>query len=409
MNLEQIMDDVQKPHSEVAPGATGPRADRPTIPEIRPQAPASPAHLQPDHQTSGNPPIELDLAFHGSARDYFRVWIVNLCLSLVTLGIFSAWAKVRKKRYMYSHTTLGGTPFQYLARPEPILKGRIIAVGGFILYYLSSHFVTTLFPYVMAAGMVAAPWVLSRSAAFKARYSAFRNMTFYFDGTYWQASKALYAWGIVPAFVVASVLSTMGHMVPLGIVSAVFSFHFPWFLRRIKAYIVEHTAYGGIRSDFTATGGQFFGVYFTSGLIVLAIAIPAVVIATVIFRGNNNLQVFSFFVSAPIYVGYVIAYAFVKARGGNISWNHIGIGSLYFKSTLRTGDLVKLYITNALGIIVSLGMLIPWAVIRTLRYRAEQMRVLYTGPLTQFRGSEKRKVAAAGAEAIDIFDLDIAL
>ena len=40
----------------------------------------------------------LPLAFHGSARDYFRIWIVNLCLTLLTLGIFSAWAKVRKKR-----------------------------------------------------------------------------------------------------------------------------------------------------------------------------------------------------------------------------------------------------------------------------------------------------------------------
>jgi uncharacterized membrane protein YjgN (DUF898 family) len=409
MNLEQIMDDDRKPHSEVAPRATGPRADRPTIPEIRPHAPASVAQPQPARQTAEIPPTELDLAFHGSARDYFRIWIVNLCLSLVTLGIFSAWAKVRKKRYMYSHTTLGGTPFQYLARPEPILKGRIIAVGGFILYYLSSHFVTTLFPYVMTAGMVAAPWVLSRSAAFKARYSAFRNMTFYFDGTYWGAFKTLYAWGIVPAFVVASVLSTMGHMVPLGIASAVFSFHFPWFLRRINAYIVEHTAYGGKKGDFSATGGQFFGVYFTSGLIILAIAVPAIVIISVIFRSANNFQLFAFLVTLPVYLGYVIGYAFVKARSGNIAWNHIRIGSLYFKSTLRTGDLVKLYITNAIGIIASLGLLIPWAVIRTLRYRVEKMRVLHTGTLTQFRGSEKRNVAAAGAEAIDIFDLDLAL
>lgn len=364
---------------------------------------------QPGPQTATAAPSELDLTFHGSARDYFRIWIVNLCLSLLTLGVFSAWAKVRKKRYMYSQTTLGGTPFQYLARPEPILKGRIIAVIGFSLYYLSSHFITTLFPYVMAAGVAAAPWVLSRSAGFNARYSAFRNMTFHFDGSYWGAFKTLYAWGILPAFLVGTVLSTMGHMATLGIASVVFSFHFPWFLRRIKAYVVEHTAYGGIKGDFSATGGQFFSVYFTSGLIVMAVAVPAVVITTFIFRSKMNVQFYTLLVTLPIYLGYVIAYAFVKARSGNISWNHIRIGTLYFKSTLRTGDLIKLYITNAMGIIVSLGLLIPWAVIRTVRYRAEQMRVLHSGQLTQFKGSEKRNVAAAGAEAIDIFDMDIAL
>lgn len=358
---------------------------------------------------AGRGPVELALFFNGRSRDYFRIWIVNLCLSLVTLGIFSAWAKVRKKRYLYSHTTLGGTPFQYLARPEPILKGRIIAIVGFGLYYISSHFIASLFPFVMVAGMVAAPWVLSRSAGFNARYSAFRNMTFHFDGTYWEAFKALYAWGIVPAFVVGMVLSSRGHMATLGVASVVFSFHFPWFLRRIKAYIVEHTVYGGKKGEFTATGGQFFGVYFTSGLIVMAIAIPTTIIATLFLRSDNNVESIALIVSLPVYAGYVIAYAFVKARSGNISWNNIRLGSLEFKSTLRTGDLIKLYISNAIGIIFSLGLLIPWAVIRTIRYRAEQMRVMHTGSLTQFRGSEKRSVAAAGAEAIDIFDLDIAL
>ena len=409
MHLERNMDNVRKLQPDTAPRAIEPRMDRPTIPEIQPPDPSSFRPIQPGRPSADNPPDELDLCFHGNARDYFRIWVVNLCLSLVTLGIFSAWAKVRKKRYMYAHTTLGGTPFQYLARPEPILKGRIIAVIGFSLYYLSSHFITTLFPYVMAAGMVAAPWVLSRSAGFKARYSAFRNMTFSFDGSYWGACKALYAWGILPAFIVGTVLSTMGHKATLGVASVVFSFHFPWFLRRINAYIVEHTAFGGKKGEFSATGGQYFGVYFTSGLIILAIAIPAIVIMTIIFRSGNNFQIFAILVTLPIYLGYVIAYAFVKARSGNISWNHIRVGSLYFKSTLRTGDLVKLYITNAIGIIVSLGLLIPWAVIRTLRYRVEKMRVLHTGSLTQFRGSEKRNVAAAGSEAIDIFDMDLAL
>lgn len=390
------MDDVKK-------------TDRSTFPTAPPLAISSSEPPQPGLPRTGNAPTELDLAFHGSARDYFRIWIVNLCLSLVTLGIFSAWAKVRKKRYMYSHTTLGGTPFQYLAQPGPILKGRIIAAIGFALYYLSSHFIATLFPYVMAAGMAAAPWVLSRSAGFNARYSAYRNMTFHFNGSYVGAFKALYAWGIVPAFVVGMVLSTRGHLLTMGIVSVVFSFHFPWFLRRIKAFIVEHTVYGGQKGAFSATGGQFFGVYFTSGLIVMAIAVPTIVIATFIFRSNIGAQSFTVMVMLPIYAGYVMGYAYVKARGGNLSWNNIRLGSLCFKSTLHTGDLIKLYITNAVGIMVSLGLLIPWAVIRTTRYRVEQMRVLHTGSLAQFKGSEKRTVTAAGAEAIDIFDMDIAL
>ena len=35
--------------------------------------------------------------FHGNGAEYFRIWIVNFLLTLLTLGVYSAWAKVRKK------------------------------------------------------------------------------------------------------------------------------------------------------------------------------------------------------------------------------------------------------------------------------------------------------------------------
>ena len=50
------------------------------------------------------PPDEYRLQFTGSGADYFRIWIVNLFLTIVTLGIYAAWAKVRTRQYFYSHT-----------------------------------------------------------------------------------------------------------------------------------------------------------------------------------------------------------------------------------------------------------------------------------------------------------------
>ena len=114
------------------------------------------------------------------------------------MGIFSAWAKVRKKRYLYSSVTLDGTPFQYLGQPGPILKGRIVAAAVFALYYTGNHFLPVLLPYVVGGAALLAPWVIVRSAAFNARYSAFRNMTWRFDGTYWGAVKQLHGWGLIP-------------------------------------------------------------------------------------------------------------------------------------------------------------------------------------------------------------------
>lgn len=66
--------------------------------------------------------------FSGRGAEFFGIWIVNVLLTIVTLGIYSAWAKVRTTQYFYGHTKVDGHSFRYLATPIQILKGRIIAV-----------------------------------------------------------------------------------------------------------------------------------------------------------------------------------------------------------------------------------------------------------------------------------------
>ncbi len=74
----------------------------------------------PEHAAAADvPPVlrEHALEFHGTGGEYFRIWIVNIFLTIVTLGIYSAWAKVRTQRYFASITRLDGASFAYLAKP----------------------------------------------------------------------------------------------------------------------------------------------------------------------------------------------------------------------------------------------------------------------------------------------------
>jgi len=41
----------------------------------------------------------LALRFTGRGTEYFGIWIVNLLLTIITLGIYSAGAKVRRLQY----------------------------------------------------------------------------------------------------------------------------------------------------------------------------------------------------------------------------------------------------------------------------------------------------------------------
>lgn len=368
-------------------------------------------HANPSEPDSGTAqqPRELKLEFRGSARDYFRIWAVNLCLTLLTAGIFSAWAKVRKKRYFYSQTRLDGTPFQYLGQPVPILKGRIVAAMLFLVYYASSHFFTSLLPYVIVAGVALAPWVIVRSAAFNARYTAFRNMTLRFDGGYWDAVKMICAWGLIPVIVAGTLFDWWGNYFFAGVAFAVFGLTFPWWLCRFKRFIAGHISYGGENGALTATGGQFFKVYFLAGLILAGAGMGTGLFGVAIFSSLKTTEYTFVLASLPIYAAYVLMFAYIQARTGNLVWNQTRLGPLRFQSTLRVRDLAKLYLTNALGIIASAGLLTPWAVMRTLKYRADNMRVLLEGDLTDFVGADASAVQATGAELGEFFDLDLSL
>src|SRR5450631_475776 len=86
---------------------------------------------------SSSPRAPEQLHFTGSGAEYFGIWIVNLLLTIVTLGIYSAWAKVRRLQYFYRHTELAGSSFDFHGSPIRILIGRAIALGMVISYKYS--------------------------------------------------------------------------------------------------------------------------------------------------------------------------------------------------------------------------------------------------------------------------------
>ena len=57
----------------------------------------------------------LDVRFTGSGSEYFRIWIVNLLLSIVTAGLYTPWARRRTARYFYDHTIVADSPLEFTA------------------------------------------------------------------------------------------------------------------------------------------------------------------------------------------------------------------------------------------------------------------------------------------------------
>jgi uncharacterized membrane protein YjgN (DUF898 family) len=199
--------------------------------------------------------------FEGSAGEYFKIWIVNLALTIVTLGVFSAWAKVRNRRYFLGNTILAGHSFDYHGDPLRILLGRVIALVLLLGYSLSANFGG---PRVVAVWVVvfvvALPWLVKSSLRFNARNTSYRNVRFDFHGGYGGAFWAFVAW---PVFTLLSLLT----LLPLA--------H-----RARDYYNINNHSFGG--KDFQAeiSGGALYAIYLQGlGMIAGAIVIAGLVIA----------------------------------------------------------------------------------------------------------------------------------
>ena len=344
----------------------------------------------------GPPRTEHRFEFSGDAREYFRIWVVNLALSIVTLGIFSAWAKVRSERYFYGNTRVAGEPFEYLAKPWPILKGRIIAVVLFGSYVLAGRFGWKL--QLGAAGAIAllTPWLIVRGAAFRARYSAWRGINFRFVPDYGEAYIRYLLLGI------PMILS-------LGLL-------YPYVKAKQKAFFVEHHRYGGTWFTFRATPGQFYPPYLIAWGVVVAMMFVLSFVAGMIAvglatqgSGSAPPEWFVYAYIVPLYGSYFVVWAFLAAALANLMYNHVDLGEHRFSSTLKGWQLLKIYATNTVAILASVGFLIPWAKVRLARYRAESLSLLAAGDLDDFRAESRADVDATAAEMDGLFDIDIGL
>jgi uncharacterized membrane protein YjgN (DUF898 family) len=329
---------------------------------------------------------ELTIEFKGKHSEYFPLWITNLCLSLLSFGVYSAWAKVRKKRYLYSHTILDGTPFEYRGRPLPIFKGRLVATSLLGLWFLLGHYFGSLNSVVFAVALAILPWMMVRTLSFNARCSAYRNMTFDFHAGYADALKVLVGSLLIVAMSCGLGAGAAQH--------------------RMSRFLVQNLGFGGQRGKLYATSRPYVLAYLKS-LVVLVLS--AFLLALVLFPFIGDEATGALLGTGIGYVGYFCAYAYMRSVVLNTTWGESELGPVVFESSLRPRKFVWLYFTNAVAIVASLGLLIPWATLRTARYRTERLRLFVHGELREFVAEPRPAPSASGAELADFMELDVSL
>lgn len=337
------------------------------------------------------------LQFSGSGGEYFRIWIVNVCLTFATLGIYSAWAKVRRNQYFYRHTSLAGACFDYHGDPKIILKGRLLAFALFVGYTLASKFDPVAASLVLAGVILLMPWLLIRSLRFRMHNTSYRGLRFAFHGRSGQAYVN---------FLLLPLLSVL----TLGLL-------WPWSQQRIARFVRDNSAYGNALFRFSASARAYYGVYLLTAFI--GVLVFAGLMVSLMLLGSKELiaveagQLLAMSVLiasiGTYFAMFLIAYPYVTARIQNLQWNATRIGDHGFHADLRAREMLGIMFSNLLLVILTLGLYKPFADIRLARYLIQHIELLSQGSLDAFVAGLQTGDSATGDEMAEMFDFDIAL
>ena len=398
--------------------------------EWTPTMPPADDALHPPLDDASQPPRPLEIRFTGSGSEYFRIWIVNLLLCIVTLSLYRPWAKVRRLRYFYANTLVDGHAFDFHGNPKKMLRGYLLVGLMLISYSAAGRFSAMAALVALVILAVLWPALLRASMQFRLANTSWRGLRLRFTGTL----AGAYA-GMLPLFIPALALGLLRFEIPdpahptmlyLKHVYAVMGLSLlvaplMWWL--FKRYQHDHYALGQWETKLTAGVGSAYGLSFrVLGVSILSwiVVVILAVIGGFVFGGvatatglmQNKILSIALIV-VLVLIGYMLALMvpvpYAISRAQNLIWNHTRCDEVSFHSNLSFEGMVKLTIKNWLLMLVTLGFYYPFASISFYRLRIESVTPQLSGNLDRLQAQAAGAGDASGDAAGDLFGIDIGL
>ena len=390
------------------------------------------------------------LDFGGSGFEYFKIWIVNILLILITLGVYYPWAKVRNQRYFYANTTLEGRNFEYHATGKQLLMGYIIAM----VFLMVVSIVQNVSP-IGALGAflglsIIIPWVVWRSLAFSMRMSSFSNVRFRFVG---DLKGAYINFMLLPGLLLLCIyggpslvllwLITLPTSIGMeeGLLIATFAFVlivlmvylFAFLKNKNTHYMVNGYRFGQGQFSTLLETQKFVKILLkTLGLAVLILmSIAILTVFMMVLAGGfpSLLNIFSQDAGdilawllrhniegalGLVYIAFLMATFILVAYFQSqvrqyVFANTVLNGKVNFSSSLTTISLAWLMMSNFLLVLVTLGLGTPWAKVRRAKLILKNTLVDVEHGIDGFITQQQDKQSALGEQIGDAFDVDIGI
>ncbi len=382
-------------------------------------------------------PRQLLIEFTGSGSEYFRIWIVNLLLILVTLGFYLPWAKVRRFRYFYSNTLIDSDPLHFHGEPLQMFKGiLIVLVLSMVFSLLGILWSEANLIYIL---VIAALWpaLFRLTLRYRLSNTSWRGLRFAFGGTVKDAYGVCMPlltpsilFGLIYVFFNDSADSSdvidQDFKIIVWLIIALFILYhiavLPWFFCRLKNYQHQNYCFSSEAAVFTAKAGDYYFIQLEWIGIFLVISIASFMTWLPFFwlslldRVPFWYKSFFMWPFSSICFLMIVLSLFVLLPSSiigsvhNLVWGHTHSEHLRFSSTLRLKQMMTLSTRNWLLTLLTLGLYRPFAVIAMARLRLESVQIECSVDPSQWTvGSSKVQSNAVGVASGDFWGIDVGL
>jgi uncharacterized membrane protein YjgN (DUF898 family) len=382
------------------------------------------------------------LEFSGRGGEYFRVWIVNVLLTVVTFGFYTPFARRRTAQYFWGHTVVADTPLEFSAQQRKMVMGFLLLVVLYVAFRLAAETgQDATVGLMMLAGAAFAPYFWASAMRFRLNATRWRGIRLQFAATWpevyfasWPLFVAALAWGVVAAFIDASIPEGMTPdriktaigpvLAAIGVALLVTVLCLIRLEFNYKSLLVARARIGGqpgrwkpVFGDFVriwmATLGVFLGSVLLVGVLLVGVAGGFGALVPRNPRGAGLLAVLLIvgFVLAVIFLLFLVsgpARAYREARLFQLVWNNIGVSHVArFRCDLRVRSYVLLRVVNIFLTLVTLGFYRPFALVREYRMKVDSVTLHVKGGLDQLAGQLAREEQGLGDAIADAAGLDL--
>ena len=328
------------------------------------------------------------LVYDGRIGDIYRIFLVNILLTIVTLGVWRFWAITRMRRYIWSRTSVYGDRFEYDGKGGQIFVGFLIAMAIIVgLFTVAATLGFLLKPINQALAML--PFFLTYLVVIVLALGApFSAQRYRLGHTVWRGIRG----------------GMEGSMIKYGLRSLLYSFAigltffqlFPWASLRLLERRINASSFGSMRFVAQGRAGALYGRFVLAWIATIVLAIAA-------FGGLFAIErpLFMMLASHPnpatvqamsqtlgfsvvgTYLVVILGGALISASYQAAFFRHVAgntrLGDMAFASDVTAGDMVKLYAGNLLLLLFTLGLGYPVVLQRTVRFYTTHL--LATGAL----------------------------